>query len=271
MSSIIAEELTACYYEPFLGGGSVFLSVQPRRAVLSDANDKLIEFYHTCIADPEKVARHALKFTNERSTYYRVRASKPRTPSGVAGRFLYLNKTCWGGVFRLNKNGDFNVPFGDSGRVICEVESVQRASQVFSRAKLFCSDFSKSLDSAGTGDVVFADPPYTTRGQFNGFVRYNEKLFSWEDQVRLSTYGKSARRRGAFVAVCGSFHREILSLYKNWWVVEVKRKSRVARRVEFRSTVSECLIFSRKPAVNVKNLNRIDAEFIASVRSVQNE
>jgi len=265
VSEILKRELDGCYYEPFLGGGAVFLAVNPDTAVLSDTNSQLIDFYETCVSDPKKVSDLALQHPNSEECYYRVRSSRPRLPETKAGRFLYLNKTCWGGVYRLNRLGQFNVPFGKSGRKICNRESVELTARLFGAAVILCCDFAESFQMTQKGDVVFADPPYTSRGQFNGFVRYNEKLFSWQDQVRLSKAAKAARRRGTFVTVCGSFHRDVLSLYERFWVLEVRRKSCVAKCPDARRTVSECLIFSRKPKANVSGLQRVSSAFLRSV------
>jgi DNA adenine methylase len=265
LSNLLAVELKSVYYEPFLGGAAVYLALLPQHAVLSDVNEQLIEFYRTCVQDPTGVAKAARAHRCDAESYYRVRSSKPRTSTKIAGRFLYLNKSCWGGVFRLNQSGEFNVPFGNSGRAICTLESLQRFSRQLSKAELRSCDFGQILDAATAGDVVFCDPPYTAKGQFNGFVRYNETLFSWQDQVRLSRASKSAKKRGAFVVVCGSYHREVLSLYQNWWTLEVNRVSRVARSPQSRKVVSECLIFSRKPKKSIDSIQRISPQLIASI------
>ncbi len=243
----------------------MFLAVRPADAVLSDSNQQLVDFYETCVAEPDRVLDATLRNGNDEYSYYRVRASHPRLPVTKAGRFLYLNKTCWGGIYRLNRNGEFNVPFGNSMRPICNRDLVKKAAEAFGNAEFRCCDFSEVLREAEKGDVVFADPPYTSRGQFNGFVRYNETLFSWKDQVRLCEAARSARRRGAFVAVCGSYHRDVLSLYEGLWVLEVTRKSLVAKRPDARRSVSECLVFSRRPKTDVAGLQRISPELLRSV------
>ncbi|SMP79531.1 DNA adenine methylase [Neorhodopirellula lusitana] len=265
IAPVLARELTGTYCEPFLGGGATYLELKPPAALLSDSNAELIAFYRECIDTPEQVVAAVQRNSNEEDCYYRIRRSKPRTAVGKAAKFLFLNRTCWGGIYRLNQRGEFNVPFGDSGRQICCKSDVLAASSLFAAAELECCDFAKSIDRMQNGDVVFADPPYTSRGQFNGFVRYNERLFSWDDQQRLSDVSKSARKRGVFVAVCGSFHRDVLSLYENWWVLKTERHSNVARSTKSRKSVCECIVFSRKPVEPVAGLDRITGDFIASV------
>lgn len=265
LSELLKAELANRYYEPFLGGAAMFLALSPTRSLLTDTNDQLIEFYETFVENHEEVIRRARQFSNEKSVYYRVRSSIPTSSIGKAARFLYLNKTCWGGIFRLNQDGFFNVPFGNSGRQIWRKTVISDTVARFKQATFSCLDFEEAFSKSVKGDVVFADPPYTSRGQFNGFVRYNERLFSWNDQIRLSKSAKTARRRGVFVAVCGSYHRDILGLYENWWVMETKRVSSVARKVTARKQVSECVVFSRKPSIPAIRVSRISQELIQSI------
>ncbi len=119
LAEIIRPELGGSYYEPFLGGGAVFLQLSPATAVLSDLNEDLITTLDTIRNYPERVVHAAWRFTNTKTCYERVRKMGPRTDIGAAARFLYLNRTCWGGIYRLNRKGEFNTPFGNSGRAIC--------------------------------------------------------------------------------------------------------------------------------------------------------
>jgi DNA adenine methylase len=265
LSGILARELQRTYYEPFLGGAAVCIALDPECAVLSDTNSELIDFYNCVVANPERVVAAARRFRNTADEYYRVRASCPRTDIGRAGRFLYLNKTCWGGIYRINKVGSFNVPYGQGGRKICCEADIHNFA-LTSRGFTFVSrDFEDSFDEAVKGDVLFADPPYTSKGQFNGFLRYNEKLFSWSDQERLASYSHKAKRKGVFVAVCGSYHRDFLALYEGWWVAPLQRNSLVASRVSARREIWECILFSRFPTSNVLSVNRINCDLLLSI------
>src|ERR1051325_193346 len=247
LSVVCRAELTGTYIEPFLGGAAVFVELQPRAAILSDINRPLIETLRTIRDAGELVLAAIWRFSNTRDCYVRVRASNPRDPVGAAARFIYLNRTCWGGVYRLNRRGQFNVPFGGSGRVICRRKALLEFSELFQRARLKCSDFESRMARARHGDVIYADPPYTTLGENNGFLRYNERLFSWPDQQRLACVARSAAKRGAFVAVSGLWHTGLLSLYRGWWVCKVNRPVCVSRRIESRRRVSEAIFFSRRP------------------------
>lgn len=255
LARVLRAELRGRYYEPFVGAGATFLALRPRLATLSDANGELVSFLRIVRRFPEAVVDGVHRLSNSRECYYDVRASIPRTQIGMAARFLYLNRTCWAGLYRTNRDGEFNVPFGDSGRTICSRSAVVQVAKQFRGARLEVSDFQPIIESATKGDVVYADPPYTTRGRNNGFIRYNENLFSWSDQVRLCECCRSAARRGVFVVVSGNCHADVLELYKGWWMQALERKSVVSRQVSKRSSVAEVLLFSRRPRLRDERLD----------------
>ena len=247
LRELISMKLQKIYFEPFLGAGSVFLSTGPERSVLSDINRELIDCLQTIRDDPETVLRAIWRYSNTSACYYRVRKSNPRTAVGAAARFIYLNRTCWGGVHRLNREGKFNTPFGDSGRTICRRDHLIAYAQSLQGAELKCCDFQKTMDLACAGDVIYADPPYTTHDENRSFIRYNEHLFSWVDQIRLAQVGKAAADRGAFVIISNLWNDEIKSLYTGWWVVQVNRATCVSRKSTGRRSVAEAILFSSKP------------------------
>jgi DNA adenine methylase len=253
LSQIFRVELAqgATYHEPFLGSAATFLSLQPNQAVLSDINSHLIEFY-LCIRDHfDEVLNLVWRYSNTSECYYRIRKMKPQTTIGRAARFLFLNRTCWGGIYRLNKKGEFNVPFGNSGRIICRKKNVLSVSSALTKATIVCSDFEDIITKASRGDVLYADPPYTTLGQNNGFLRYNERLFRWSDQRRLAHCCIEAADRGVFVAVSGLWHPDILTLYPGWQVWKIQRKSCVSRLVESRYAIYEVVLFNKMPTSHI--------------------
>jgi DNA adenine methylase len=257
VAPILAAELSKTYFEPFLGAAAMYLALRPKAAVLGDTNGDLMQFLSTIREQPNEVVEHVWRFSNTQDCYYRVRASRPTTAIGQAARFLFLNRTCWGGVYRLNRNGEFNVPFGGSGRTICRRQDVLAVSNALRDATFLVGDFSQTIGNAAHGDVIYCDPPYTTKGAGNGFIRYNESLFSWADQSRLAREARSARRRGAFVAVSGLDHVEILDLYSGWWVARFKRHSLIGRAITSRRRISEVVIFSRRPTERSDDVDTI--------------
>jgi len=167
------------YIEPFVGSGALFFALQPRAAVLSDANADLINLYE-CIRTYPKELEKLLRFYQVRHNsdfYYKVRAQRLRSPLRRAARMLYLNRTCWNGLYRVNRRGEFNVPIGTKTSVVLESDDFEQISRVLSAAVLRVGDFEATIDGAGAGDFVFVDPPYTVAHNNNGFIKYNEELF----------------------------------------------------------------------------------------------
>jgi DNA adenine methylase len=131
-----------------------------------------------------------------------------------AARFIYLNRTCFNGIYRVNLNGAFNVPKGSKTEVVFEEDDFGSTSRALRKAKIRTSDFEALVDAAGANDFIFADPPYTVRHNSNAFIKYNEKLFSWNDQVRLADALARARDRGSQVLATNANHDAVKSLYK---------------------------------------------------------
>ncbi len=261
LTPIIRRELKGLYYEPFVGGGAVFFNLKPERAVLSDINAELITALGTVCERTNDVIQKILTFANDKECYYRARSTKPRTAIMAAARFIYLNRTCWGGLYRLNRRGEFNVPFGNSGRPVCPVSAIRSCAGAFKNATLQCSDFGEVMLQAEKGDAIYADPPYSLRGKNNGFLRYNDKLFSWEDQKRLAKVSSRIARRGVFIVISGIWHEDLLSLYPGWWSLRLSRKSLVSGNVKGRRLISELLLFSKKPRSCILPIQRVPVKF----------
>jgi DNA adenine methylase len=203
------------YVEPFLGSASVFFALRPQRALLSDANEDLIIAYRAIRSRPkaviEALARHASNHSD--AYYYETRSTQPTALIERAARLIYLNRTCFNGIYRVNLEGVFNVPRGTKNNVILPTDDFHALSRALRGATLENKDFEEIIDQAGVGDFVFADPPYTVRHNTNGFIKYNEKLFSWADQERLASALSRARRRGARILATNANHASIRELY----------------------------------------------------------
>jgi len=245
VAPILRRETRGMYYEPFCGAGSMFLEVGPAGAVLADINDELVNCLCVIKEKPEALLRSIWRWTNTKECYERVRKQRPRKAVTRAARFLYLIRTAWGGVYRLNQHGEFNVPFGNSGRTLCRKEPVMELSKALQVAALHRGDFSTQVDMAGAGDVIYCDPPYVTQRGNGTFVRYNERLFAWRDQERLASGLKRASERGAFIVLSNAWHSEILALYRGWYAAKVERHSAIARDVLSRRKTCEAVIVNR--------------------------
>ena len=232
------------YIEPFLGSGAVFFNLQPKTATLSDINFELIETYSAVKADWRKVVA-LLKRHNgyhSKSYYYEVRKSRPRTIFGTAARLIYLNRTCWNGLYRVNRKGEFNVPIGTRTNVLLDTD-FERISSLLQNTTLKHSDFEPVIDDAVKNDLIFVDPPYTVKHNSNGFIKYNENLFSWDDQIRLFKSLVRAKKRGAKVVVTNAHHASVIKLYKgDFDLVSAERKSLIAGSNADRGSYKELII-----------------------------
>lgn len=203
------------YIEPFAGSGAMFFHQAPKKAILNDLNEELINAY-TAIKDDWKrvvaILKRYQRLHNE-NFYYEIRSMVPRSIYQRAAKFIYLNRTCFNGIYRVNLNGEFNVPIGTKTNVILDTDDFENISKMLQGTSLIAGDFEKVIDKAKTGDFIFVDPPYTVKHAYNGFVKYNEKLFSWEDQVRLKDSLVRASERGASIMMTNAFHASIKSLY----------------------------------------------------------
>lgn len=204
------------YLEPFLGGGSIFFHIKPEQAILSDINEDLINAYIVIRENWYDLYAILKKYNKNHSNnfYYQIRSSNPRTALNRAARFIYLNRTCWNGLYRVNKKGEFNVPIGTKTNVILEADNFEILSSVLTSAKIEVCDFELTINKAEENDFVFVDPPYTVKHNLNGFVKYNETIFSWQDQIRLRKAISKAIDRGAKVLVTNANHKSIEELYK---------------------------------------------------------
>jgi DNA adenine methylase len=232
------------YIEPFLGGAAVFFHMQPKIALLSDVNAELINVYSAVKCDWQAVVDelkvHQMRHGKE--YYYKVRALEPENSIAGAARTLYLNRTCWNGLYRVNLNGQFNVPIGTKSNVLMDIENFPYVADLLQNATLQVSDFEDSIDAAKEGDFVFIDPPYTVKHNFNGFIKYNEDLFRWEDQVRLKCAVERAVSRGAKVLVLNANHESIANLYNDFEQIVLSRSNVLAGKSEFRGVYQELAV-----------------------------
>lgn len=214
--SDIVNSISGRYIEPFLGSGAIFFALRPANALLTDANEDLINAYVAIRDDPERVfallkvhqRRHCTEY------FYQIREYKPREKYHKAARFIYLNRTCWNGLYRVNLEGTFNVPIGTKSNVLMASDDWPAVSALLSTVEIVSQDFEASIDTAERGDLVFADPPYTVKHNLNGFIKYNNSLFSWDDQIRLRDSLLRAKKRGARIIATNACHQSVEDLYK---------------------------------------------------------
>ena len=247
---LMIPDTISTYYEPFLGGGSLFFAARPKAAVLSDLNLQLMETYRTIRAEPSQVMKVLSLWANDATTYYRVRDAVFTDQTFRAARFIYLNKTCWNGLYRVNRSGQFNVPFGNHGRRVFDPCHVQRISAALEGATLKTGDFEDVVRNAGHRDFVYFDPPYATDCEKTGFRQYNEQRFSWRDQQRLGETAVQLAERGCTVVVSNANYDPIISLYPGFSHLAVTRHSILAANPHARQVTGELILCSSLELVN---------------------
>lgn len=235
------------YREPFLGGASLFFLLRPERAHLSDTCRELIDTFVAVRDNPAAVLKHLGKWPKpDRRVYYEILSRRSTGRFARAAEFIYLNKSCWNGLYRVNSNGEFNVPYGaPKTDFILSVSNLLACSHALrtSDVTITSQDFEDALIEAEEGDLVFLDPPYITSHNNNGFIDYNEKLFSWADQERLARVARSLADRGAYVLVANAFHRDVLELFPGFAIRELNRSSTLAAKSRFRGQVTEAVLW----------------------------
>lgn len=232
------------YWEPFLGSGAIFFALRPRTAHLSDRVPDLMNTYRAVRDHPLAVEEAISGLRTDRESYYAVRAWRPADPIQLAARFIYLNKTCFNALYRVNSSGDFNVPYGRPRSTGLLSDGLIGHAQALSDAHLAEADFEQALQSCSSDDLVYLDPPYVTAHNRNGFRDYNERLFSWSDQIRLSAVAIDLARRGVHVVVSNADHPSVQELYPGFRAVRAARTSTVAAAASRRQSTTELILFS---------------------------
>jgi DNA adenine methylase len=243
------------YYEPFLGGGAFYFHLASQRkflAFLSDANIELIATYttvkrdvHTLIAFLKK---HEANYTKDPVRYYySLRAAKPRNRLAIAARFIALNKTCYNGLYRVNKSGIFNVPIGRyEDPTICDREQLYNASLALndSMATIVACDYKQGLKNARKGDFVYLDPPFYPISSTANFVDYTKQGFAKRDQVELASMFNELDNRGCQVLLSNSDTELTRQLYSEFKIDRVLVKRAINCKAVSRSGHAELLIYN---------------------------
>ena len=203
------------YHEAFLGGAAAFFFLRPSgHSYLSDLNPDLIETYQVVKDQVDKVINKLSTFTNNEDFYYQIRGTNYENPVDRAARFIYLNQTSFNGIYRVNLKGVYNVPYGFRTKKFLDSENLFSAQKALANTTLRQCDFYNILPDVKANDLVFLDPPYTVSHNNNGFVKYNEKIFSLDDQIRLSKLIDEIKQRDAFYILTNAAHKTIEEIFE---------------------------------------------------------
>jgi DNA adenine methylase len=245
------------YREPFLGGGAMFFHLRPRQAVLSDALADLIVTYEVVRDDPRKLLERLERLEREHSEarFYEVRESfnagrkrvgREKDRQERAAWLMYLNRTCYNGLFRTNQSGEFNVPLGRyRAPRIADAERVLAASRALASADIRHAPFEVALADARKGDFVYLDPPYVPLSATSSFAAYADGSFDANDQARLARWFKDLDRRGCLLALSNSDTPLVRELYGDFDVTAIDAPRSISARGSARGSAPEVVVRNR--------------------------
>ena len=237
------------YFEPFIGSAAVFFHQQYSQATLSDQNGKLIEVYRLVRDNLDQVLLTLKLHQNESDYYYTIRAQNPAdlAPAERVARLIYLNKTCYNGLYRENSKGEFNVPFGRyKNPKICDEARLRAASAVLQGVDLQVSDFAKTVETAVAEDFVYFDPPYVPLSPTSNFTSYNKNGFGQVDQERLAKTVAQLTDLGVKVMLSNSSASLVYDLYGRspYRLIDIQARRNINSHATRRGPVKELLILN---------------------------
>jgi DNA adenine methylase len=227
------------YYEPFCGGSALFFELRPKNATLGDKNAELINCYRQVKECPEEVISALQKLKNTKENYYKIRKKVPQNRVERAARLIYLMSLSFNGIYRVNSDGGFNVPYGGKTGRLFDFERIREVSKAFATTEFVSGDFAKTVKNAKKGDLIYFDPPYTVAHGNNGFIQYNEKIFSWQDQTRLAKLAERLAKRSCHVIISNADHASIGNIYPNFKTHKVGRHSGIGGLPKTRKHITE--------------------------------
>lgn len=207
------------YYEPFVGGGAVFFDLLPKNAELSDLNNELVTTYNVIKNNVDKLIQSLQKHIYDKEYYLEVRAKKVEDLSNVeiASRFIFLNRTGFNGLYRVNKSGQFNVPFGRyNNPVICDEDNLRRVSDALQDVTITHQDYKNVLKTAKSGDFIYLDPPYYPINATSSFTSYTAEGFLEKEQTELRDTFVKLHEKDCFVMLSNSDTPFINDLYSGF-------------------------------------------------------
>ncbi|MEM8615000.1 MAG: DNA adenine methylase [Cyanobacteria bacterium P01_H01_bin.105] len=241
------------YYEPFIGGGALLLTLQPETAIISDRNAELINCYQVVQTAVNELIETLQQHRNDESYFYEVRrwdrqtGFAERTFIQRAARIIFLNKTCYNGLFRVNSKGQFNAPFGRYKNPTITDETVLRAVSTYlnlANVRIFESDFATAVADAEQNDFVYFDPPYDPVSTTASFTSYNSNRFDRAEQQRLKSVVDELSARGCKVLLSNAYTEFIQDLYQDYPWVRVSASRAINSKATKRGKVDEILVMN---------------------------
>lgn len=217
------------YIEPFIGGGAFFFNLNLKNSIIADTNWELINLYSEIAKNPKQIIKRLKEFKNTKNFFYKIRKQNPSSNLDRACRTIYLNKTCFNGLYRVNKNGDFNVPFaGNKNTSFVDEENLFRASTLLKKTKILNLSYDLVLKKyTKNNDLIFLDPPYLPISKYSDFKRYTKEQFYFEDHIKLAKLFNELHNKGCKLILTNSNSPKVIKLYKKFNILEVKTRRNI--------------------------------------------
>jgi len=242
------DPITNTYFEPFVGGGAVFFDLLPETAYLSDLNNELVVTYNVIKNDVENLIKSLKKHKLDKEYFLKIRAQSPEKLSDLntASRFIYLNRTCFNGMYRVNSKGGFNVPFGKyTNPLICDENNLRKASKALKNVEIKKQDYKEVLKTAKKGDFIYFDPPYYPVSKTASFTSYTSESFLDKEQIELRDTFVELHKRGCFVMLSNSdtpFINKIYSEPEGLRITKVQAGRAINSDASKRGKITEVLV-----------------------------
>lgn len=239
---------TGRYFEPFVGGGAVFFDLLPKEGYLSDLNKELVTTYNVIKNDANGLVKSLKKHKTDKEYFLEIRAQDPKALSdlNVASRFIFLNRTCFNGMYRVNSKGGFNVPHGKySNPLICDEDNLKKVSKALQHVEIKHQDYKGVLTKAKKGDFIYFDPPYYPVSKTASFTSYTAESFLDKEQIELRDTVLELSKRGCFVMLSNSdtpFINKIYSGFKGIRISKVEAGRSINSNGSGRGKITEVLV-----------------------------
>jgi DNA adenine methylase len=237
------------YFEPFIGGGALFFAIRPKNAYISDINPELINLYNTVKNNTHSLIKDLRRYKNTETEFYKIR-NLDRTPDyknltniEKAGRFIYLNKTCYNGLYRTNSKGQFNAPYGFyKNPNIIDEQNLKICSELLKETEIGLSDFSNIENKIKTHDFVYFDPPYIPINKTSSFTKYYKDDFNTGSQIKLKELCDRLNKKNIYFMLSNSYNETALNLYKEYNIKKINAIRAINCKADKRGTINELII-----------------------------
>jgi DNA adenine methylase len=217
------------YIEPFFGGGALFFHLAYNNSIINDNNPEIINLYQEVSKRPKLIIEELEKYKNNEKFFYALRNSSPKTSIKKAARTIFLNRTCFNGLYRVNKKGQFNVPYGKSQNInFVDKKNLLLASKILKKTKIYNLDYKFIMQKfCKKKDFVFLDPPYLPISKYSDFKRYTKEQFHLNDHIELSEHYKELDKKGCYLILTNSNNEIINKLYREYKIRIIKTKRNI--------------------------------------------